>query len=165
MILCAALFFAFLPRCAPCPLLYAGITDRVVAYVDNIAITLSDLDARYAETTKVSASVTKEEVLNTMINRTLMLREARRMRFEASSEDQVLKEYIDLKIRAFIRIKDEELKEFYDKHTADFQGKGFEAVRDEIENNLIENQVNQRLKTHIGELKEKACVQIQLERK
>lgn len=165
MIFCAAFFFAFLPPCALCPLLYAGITDRVVAYVDNIAITLSDLDARYAETTTVSTSVTKEEVLNTMINRTLMLREAKKMRLEALSEDQVLKEYIDLKIRAFIRIKDEEVKEFYDKHTVDFQGKGFEAVRDEIENYLIENELNQRLKTHIGELKGKACVQIQLEHK
>ena len=162
MSFCAAFFFTFLLPFALSPLLYAGITDRVVAYVDNIAITLSDLDARYAETTKVDKSVTKEEVLNTMINRTLMLREAKKMRLEAPSEDQVLKDYIDLKIRAFIRIKDEELNEFYDKHAADFQGKGFEAVRDEIENYLIENELNQRLKTHIGGLRENACVQMQL---
>ena len=35
---------------APCPLLHAGIQDRVVAFVDNTAITLSDLEMKYAET-------------------------------------------------------------------------------------------------------------------
>lgn len=155
-IFCALLFTAFVF----CPSLYAGVKDRVVAYVDNIAITLSDLNERYTETEKANPKATREEVLNTMINRILMLREAKKMRLEALSEDQMLKEYIDLKIRAFIRIKEEEVKEFYVRHAPDFQGKEFEAVRDEIENYLIENELNQRLKAHISDLRERACVQL-----
>jgi len=156
------LLFAFLFHFRLCSLLYARISDGVVAYVDNIAITLSDLEGRYEETIKVNPNITREEVLTTMINRTLMLREAKKMRLEAPSEDQLLQEYIDLRVKAFIRIRDEEIKEFYDKHVTDFQGKEFEAVRDEIENYLIQNELNQRLKVHIGELRGKACVRIRV---
>ncbi len=141
----------------------AAIRDRVVAFVDNIAITASDLEVKYAETVKVNPEIKREEVLNTMINRTLMLREAKKMRLEAPSEDELLKEYIDLKIRAFIRIRDEEITDFYNKHIADFKGKELDAVRDEIEKYLTEKELNQRLKAHIQELREKACVQVQLE--
>ena len=161
-IFCIALSSTFLLLSALSAVPCAAIRDRVAAYVDNIAITLSDLEVRYEETARVSPNITREEVLNTMINRTLMLRQARKMRLEALSEDQLLKEYIDLKVKAFIRIKDEEVKEFYNKHIGDFQGKEFEVVRDEIENYLIENELNQRLKTHIGDLRENACVQMQL---
>ncbi len=140
------------------------VKDRVVAYADNIAITLSDLDKKYAETLKVRPDIKREEVLNTMINRALMLREAKKMRLEAPSEDDLLKEYIDLKVKAFIRVSDDEVKEFYDKHLPDFRGKEFEEVRDEIETYLIENELNQKLKVHISELREKACIGIHMER-
>jgi len=162
---CATFFFIFLLLFALSAPLYAAIRDRVVAYVDNMAITLSDLEERYAETTKVNPDITKEEVLKTMINRTLMLREAKKMRLEALSEYLLLNEYIDLKVKAFIRIKDEAIREFYNSHIEGFQGKEFEDVREEIENYLTETELNQRLKIHISELREKACVQMQLEQK
>jgi hypothetical protein len=162
---CAALFFIILFLFAFSAPLSAAIRDRVVAYVDNMAITLSDLEDRYAETTKFNADITKEEVLETIINRTLMLREAKRMRLEALSESLLLNEYIDLKVKAFIRIKDETIKEFYNGHIENFQGKEFEDVSEEIENYLTEGELNQRLKTHINGLREKACVQMQLEQK
>jgi hypothetical protein len=138
------------------------IRDRVVAFVDNIAITLSELEETYAHTLRVTPDITKDEVLNTMVNRLLLLREAKKIKLEAPSEDELLREYIDLRIRAFIMIKEEEIEDFYKKHNDEFQGKGFDAVRDEIENYLIENQLNQRLKSHINELREKSCIKIQL---
>jgi hypothetical protein len=130
-----------------------------------MAITLSELEARYAETTPITPDITKEEVLETMINRALMLREAKKMRLEALSEQLLLNEYIDLKIKAFVRIKDESISEFYKSHIADFQGKSFEDVREKIENYLTEMELNQRLKAHISELKDKSCVKMQLEQK
>ena len=142
--------------------LHAEITDRVVAFVDNNAITLSELDAKYEETLKVTQTITKEEVLTTMVNRLLLLNEAKKMRLEAPSEDALLKEYIDLKIRSFIRIKEEEIADFYKKHDDEFQGKTLDDVRDEIEKYLTEKEVNERLKSHINELREKSCVQMQL---
>jgi hypothetical protein len=145
-------------------MLHAGIQDRVVAFVDNTAITLSDLEMKYAETLKTTPNITTMEVLNTMVNRTLLLREARRFRLEAPSEEELLKEYIDLKLRAFIRIRDQEIADFYQQHLIDFQGKELDEVRDQIETYLIENELNQRLKSHIDELRGKACVKVQFDR-
>jgi len=138
------------------------IKDRVVAFVDNTAITLSELEMKYADTIKITPKVTKDEVLNAMINKLLLLKEARKIGLDAPSEEELLKEYIDLKIRAFIRIKEEELSEFYNKHITDFKGREFESVREEIERYLVENELNRRLKLHIEELKKKICVRIQL---
>jgi hypothetical protein len=142
--------------------LFADIKDRVVAFVDDNAITLSELEAKYEETLKVTPAITKEEVLNTMINRLLLLDEARKMRLEAPTEDALLKEYIDLKIRSFIRIKEEEVADFYKKHLNEFQGKELDDVRDDIEKYLTEKEVNELLKAHISELREKSCVRMQL---
>ncbi|OHE56151.1 MAG: hypothetical protein A2Z47_06625 [Thermodesulfovibrio sp. RBG_19FT_COMBO_42_12] len=140
------------------------IRDRVVAFVDNTAITLSELEETYAQTLRVTPDIKKDEVLNTMVNRLLLVKEAKKIKLEAPSEDELLKEYIDLRIRAFIRIKEEEIEDFYKKHINEFQGKEFEAVRDEIENYLTEKELNERLKLHINELMEKACIKIQLSR-
>ncbi|MFA4918501.1 MAG: hypothetical protein WC581_04530 [Thermodesulfovibrionales bacterium] len=140
----------------------AEIRDRVVAFVDAQAITLSELEMKFTESRKVKADITKEEVLNTMINRVLLLREAKKIRLEAPSEEELLKEYIDMKIRALIRVKEEEIHDFYGKHIDNFEGKELEDVRDNIENYLIEHDLNERLKSHINELKEKTCVRIQL---
>ena len=143
-------------------MLSAGINDRVVAFLDNDAITLSELEMKYYDTVKVTSDITREEVLNTMVNRLLLLREAKKIRLEAPSEDELLNEYIDLKIRALIRIKEEELKDFYNKNISKFEGKELDSVRDDIENYLAEHEVNQRLKAHINELRGKSCVKIQL---
>jgi len=143
---------------------YAAIKDRVVAYVDNTAVTLSELEMKYADAAKITPNVTKEEVLNTMINRALIVREAKKIRLEAPSEDELLREYIDLRVRAFIRISEEQILDFYSKHIGDFKGQEFDAVREDVENYLTENELNQRLKTHINELREKTCVQIQLDK-
>jgi hypothetical protein len=143
--------------------LFADIKDRVVAFVDNNAITLSELDAKYEETLKATPTITKEEVLTTMVNRLLLLNEAKKMRLEAPTEDALINEYIDLKIRAFIRIKEKEVTDFFEKHINEFQGKELDDVRDDIEKYLIEKQVNERLKSSISELMEKSCVHVQLE--
>ena len=145
-----------------CSLLSAAIKDRVVAFVDNDAITLAELETQYGDTVKVASNITQEEVLDTMVNKLLLLRDAKKIRLEAPSEDELLKEYIDLKIRAFIRIKEEELVDFYNKNISKFEGKELEVVRDYIENYLVEHGVNQRLKVHINELREKSCIKIQL---
>lgn len=145
-----------------CSSLSADMRDRVVAYVDNTAITLSELEKKYAETVQVSPAITKEEVLNTMVNRVLLVREARKIRLKAEREDELLKEYIDLKIRAFIQIKDEDISAYYNLHAADWPGKELDELREYIENYLIERELNKRLKAHITELRNDACVKVQL---
>jgi hypothetical protein len=145
--------------------LLAGIRDRVVAYVDNTAITLTELDRKYAETVQVTPSITREEILNTMINRILLIREARKIRLKAEREDELLKEYVDLKIRSFIRIKDEEIRSFFEAHAADFPEKELDDLREDIENYLIDQELNKGLKQHIADLRNNACVKLQLTEK
>ena len=156
------LTFYFLLLTSYFSVLNAEIRDRVVAYVDNDAITLSELEEHYATSVQVTQDITREEVLQTMVNRLLLLREAKKIKLKAPSENALLQEYIDLKIRAFIRISEAEVVDFYENHTDEFQGKELEDVREEIENVLVEKELNERLKSHIRELKEKACVKIQL---
>jgi len=163
--LCSMLLALCSMLSAPCSSLSAEIKDRVVASIDNTAITLSDLEDKYAETVKVLPEITREEVLNTMVNRMLLVREAQKIRIEAPSEDELMKEYIDLKIRAFIRIKDEESSEYYNSHIETFGGKELDDVREEIENYLTERELNERLKLHLAELKKKTCIRIRFHEK
>ncbi len=144
---------------------HAGIHDRVVAFVDNQAITLSELDERYRSTVNLSPGVTKAEVLNTMINRVLLLREAKQYRIEAATEDDVMREYIDLKMRAFIRVSEADLERFYEEHRSEFSGKDYEDVREEIEQFLAEKALNEKLKAIIQELRDRAYIKIFLPEK
>jgi hypothetical protein len=164
--LCSLFFVLSFLLLAPCSSLSAEtIRDRVVASIDNTAITLSDLEDKYAETVKVLPDITREEVLNTMVNRMLLVREGQKIRIEATSEDELMKEYIDLKIRAFIRIKDEESSEYYNSHREAFGEKEFDDVREEIEDYLTERELNDRLKLHLAELKKKTCIRIRFHEK
>jgi hypothetical protein len=159
---CSFCAILILLLCSP---LFGAISDRVVAYVDNTAITLTELDKKYAEAAEVTPAITREEVLNTMINRILMIREARKIRLKAEREDELLKEYVDLRIRSFIRIKDDEIRNFYQEHAADFPERDLDDLREDIENYLIEQELNRTLKKHINELRNNACIKMQLVKK
>jgi hypothetical protein len=143
----------------------AAIFDRVVASVEDQAITLSERTAQYERTRTVSPDITMEEVLNTMINRALLLREARKYRIEARSREEIVREFIDLKIRAFIRVSEAETEDFYRKNAARFEGKDFEAVREEIEHYLTELRMNERLKETLAGLRRSANITVQLDSK
>ena len=142
----------------------AGISDRVIAFVDEQAITMSELDEQYRNTIKISPNVTIGEVLDTMISRILILREAKKYRIEAPTVEQVMHEYIDLKIRAFIRISENDIEKFYEDNRAQFPGKEFEDVREEIDRYLTEKELNTRLKEILKELRKEAYIRVFLER-
>src|SRR3990172_2053177 len=66
----------------------ADIFDRVVAFVDNQAITLSEFQEEYRNTLKVTPDISEEDVINTMVNRLVLLREAKKYRIEAPSREE-----------------------------------------------------------------------------
>jgi len=136
------------------------LRDWVVAFVDNEAITNSEWQEQYRETLKITPDISREEVLNTMINRILILREAKKYRIEGPSPDTVIKEYIDLKERPFIRVPETEIEKYFKENSSMFSGKGFEDVRDDIEQYLIEKELNVRLKKTLGELRKTAYIKI-----
>lgn len=158
-VLCGVLSLSF------CAVLFvlrgeAELIDKVVAFVDDQAITLSDLNETYEATKKFNGAVTREEVLNTMIHRVLLLREARKLKLIAKTDDELLNEYIELKVRAYIRIREEELEYFYSRNVDEFKGASFDSVRDRIEDYLTEKEVNNILRRHLHELKAKAYVKV-----
>jgi hypothetical protein len=155
--ICFFLLFVFL--IVP-PFGTEGFSDRVAAFVDDDAITVSELQEQYLATLKLTPDITKDEVLNTMINRILILREARKYRLERPSPEEVIKEYIDLKERAFIRVPETEIEKYYKENSSMFSGKEYDDVRDDIEQYLIEKELNVRLKETLRELRKTAYIKI-----
>jgi hypothetical protein len=158
--------FFFIAGLAAYCILLAGISDamsdRIIAFVDDQAITLRELDDSYKAAKALSNSITREEVLNTMINRVILLREAKKYRLEAPTVDGVVKEFIDLKIRAFIMVNDADIEKFYKANMQNFQGREYEDVRDEIDLYLTEKLLNERLKETLNDLRKKAYIRIYL---
>jgi hypothetical protein len=140
----------------------AALRDRVVAFVDNRAVTLSEFKERYKKTREAVPDISEEEVVNTMINRILLLREAKKYRIEAPTDDEVVKEYIDLKVRAFITVGENEMEAFYKQNISQFTGSDYDKVRGEIEKYLTEKELNERLKSMLVDLRKNASIKIQL---
>ncbi len=126
--------------------------------MDDRAITQRELEETYDKTRKIKPDISREEVLNTFINRVLLLKEAKRLRVEAKTDDELINDYIELKVRSLVRIKEEEVRAFYESHAPEFGGSHFEEVREKIEEYLVEKEINGRLKRHIEELRAKAYV-------
>lgn len=141
---------------------YAEVIERVVAYVNNTAITLSEFRENAQRTRKTLANVSDSDIINSMINRILLLQEAKKMRLEVQSEDKMVREYIDIKIKSAIIIKEEEIERFFNENSAKFNGQDYLAVRDEIEKYLFELETNEQLKKHIAKLRAESEIKIQL---
>ncbi|MDP3296169.1 MAG: SurA N-terminal domain-containing protein [Thermodesulfovibrionia bacterium] len=156
---------------------YSEVVDRVVAIVDDEAIMLSELNSAYqrafspqgesAEAENSKIDITQEEVLNGLINRVLLLKQAKKFSHSIQTrndydENTLIKEYIEKQLKTFIRIPFEEIEQFYEKNKEKFGSKDFYDVRDEIEELLIEKELNKRLIRHIEELRKNAYIKIQL---
>lgn len=142
----------------------AEVIDTVVAFVDTNAITLSEFREVYERTREVLPEASRLDVLNTMINRVLLLREARKLRIEAVDEDELLSEYIDLKFRVFIKIKDSEIKDFYEANPTEFGEGDYDEVKGDIEKYLLEKEVNYRVRRHLEDLRKEAHIEILLDK-
>jgi hypothetical protein len=141
------------------------LADRVVAFVDSQAITLSELNDRYETMRRSLPDITRAEVLGTMVNRLLIRNDARRMRIIGADEEDILRQYIDVNVRSGIVIRYDEVERFYKDNEKDFPGVGLEGARQQIEKYLRERQVNERLKELSERLRRDAFVRIQLDDK
>ena len=140
----------------------AELIDRVVAFIDDEAITLTDFTQYIKKTEKSAHGLSEKEAINTLINRRLLLREAKRIRLRGKTDDELIKEYIDIKVRVFIKIPPEEIESFYNNNRKRFGKTPIEDVRDDIERLLREREVNKRLRKLIEKLREKSYIKINL---
>ena len=156
---------------------YAEVVDRVVAIVDDEAVMLSELNSAYqraflpqgesAEAKNSKTDITQEEVLNGLINRVLLLKQAKKFSHSIQTRNDydgntLIKEYIEKQLKTFIRIPFEEIEQFYEKNKESLGSKDFYDVRDKIEELLTEKELNKRLIRHIEELRKNAYIKIQL---
>jgi len=134
------------------------VIDHVVAAVDDIAITESELFEKYKSMLEINSQITLGKTLETMINRVLLIKDAKRFRMESKTDDELIDQYVDLKIRAMIKVTDKEVNEYYEKNKDNFEGKSLEMVSGEIVRYLTELKVNTRLKENLRSLREKSNV-------
>jgi parvulin-like peptidyl-prolyl isomerase len=138
----------------------AETVDKVVAFINDYAITLRELNASYDRARASKPDISRQEVLNTMINRQILLNEAKRLRIQAENDEDIMGEYIDLKITAFVKVSEEELRRFYEENREELGAVRFDAVQDSIEQYLREREINIRLKRHIEELRAKSHIKV-----
>ncbi len=138
------------------------VIDRVVASVDDDAITLREFELYYQSLRAITPDVTKTEALETLINRHLILRDARRMNIVMQDDDETIQRYISVKVRSFVKIGREDVRRYYNENRDRFEGVGLDAVYDRIEKLLLETEVNRRLRRHLEELRNSAYIKINL---
>jgi len=138
---------------------YCEIIDRIVAYVENQAITLRDFELFSSDIKKRIPDIKNDEIVELLINRTLILRKAKEIFFEGK-DDELINNYIDLKIKSKIIIPDNKIRDYYEAHKNIFKEKAYYLVREEIEKYLFEKELNIKLKEHIKELRETSEIKI-----
>ncbi len=158
--ICATLLLALLvalPSVSP-----AGVIDRVVAYVDDRAITERELDTVHQRAISSGLRPTRAETLEKLINRILLVGEALKLRIEGANEDELVHEYIDLKVRAFITLRDSDVRQHYLENSWKYKGASYESIKDNIRQLLEEKEVNASLRRHLEKIREKADIRIML---
>lgn len=140
-------------------LAFPEVIDRVIAYVDSYAITLKEFESVAIKMKEKIPQIKNEEILNTMINRVLLLKKAKELFIEGKDEE-LINNYIDIKIKSTIIIPENEIREYYDQNKAQFKNIPYTSVRNEIEKYLFEKELNKKLKEHIEELKENSDIKI-----
>lgn len=149
----------------------AEVLERIVAIINDDIILLSEFQATYQLARKTDEAVSEEMVLDEMINRRLLLNEAKKHWVGRSYKSKkpvdstaVIKEYIDTRIKAFIHIPYEAIQDYYESNRHLFADKEFYDARDEIEDHLIDKELDVTLRAHIEELRAKAYIRVQLKR-
>lgn len=135
----------------------AETVDRIAATVNDEVITLSEIREK-----AIAENRDERAVLDGMINRVLLLSEAKRLGIAGIEENEniIINNFIERRIKAFVLISMEKSREFYEKHKEEFKDKDFSEVRDEINLYLVEEETNKRLKEFLAEARKKADIRI-----
>jgi len=149
---------------------HAEVLDRIVAIVNDEIILQSEFNDYLMKVGESDPGVSGIKALNDMVDRILLLEQAKRLKLGSSGDsgaprddDALIKEYIERRIRAFIHIPIEEIESYYNSNRQEFGDREFYEVKDEIEGRLVEAALEKKLAEHIEELKKNAYIRIQLE--
>jgi len=138
----------------------ARMLDRVVAYVDDDAITYVDLMEFISRMKKKGVILSEKEALNTLVNRKLLIKDALRLKLEADNDDDLIDRYIKIKIRPFVLVREEDARQYYERHKEKLSFEGYQKVRKRIMKLLFEKKLNRAIDDRLGELKRRHIVKI-----
>ena len=148
----------------------AEVLERVVAIVDEEAILLSEFLATYEKARKNDPKITREKVLSDMVDRLLLIHQAKKFRLGGikrvqgvSDESELVNNYIERRIKSLIHIPFEDIEDYYNKHIDEFAGAELLQVKDDIERRLVARALQLRILRHLKELRDNAYIRIQLE--
>lgn len=138
---------------------FPEVIDRVVAYVDNYVITLRDFKNMAEKMKEKMPEIKNEEILEIMLNRAVLFNKAKEV-FIEGNEEEIINNYIELKIKSTILIPENKIREYYEQNKTQFKEIPYISVRNEIEKYLFEKELNKKLKEHIDELKKDMDIKI-----
>ncbi|MBI4843247.1 MAG: hypothetical protein HY809_02845 [Nitrospirae bacterium] len=148
---------------------FSEVVERVVAIVNDDIILYSEFSSLYKKALDSGSHAGKEEILDSMINRLLVIQQAKQLRLDvfagnAERDDDLLyNNFIERRIKAFIHIPFEDIEKYYLENPSQFNGKSFYDVQAEIEDAITAKQLNEALPAYIKQLREDAYIRIQLE--
>jgi len=148
----------------------AEVLERIVAVVNEEVILLSELKSEVQLRKAQGAEAADAEVLDEMINRKLLLAQAKRMRIEGGAESDkslmtdniIINGYIERRVKAFIHIPLKDMEDYYSGNAASYGDKKFYDVKNEIEAKLIETKLKGKLEEHIRDLRKNSYIRVQL---
>lgn len=149
---------------------YAELLERIVAIVNEEVILLSELRSEVQLHKAQGAEVSDADVLDEMINRRLLLGQAKRMKIAGDAEsdkslmtdDIIINGYIERRVKAFIHIPLKDIEDYYNDNAGSYGDKKFYDVKNEIESKLIEAKLKEQLQEHIRDLRKDSYIRVQL---
>lgn len=161
-------FLLFTVHCSLFTAVHAEVLERIVAIVNDQVILLSEYDEAVQAAKNISDKVNEDVVLNDMINKILLLDQAKKLKLDSvedstvkTDEGKLINEYIERRIKPFIHIPVDEIESYYTNNKDRFSGRMFYEAKDEIEDYLAERELKTKVAGHIAELRKKAYIKIQ----
>ncbi len=128
------------------------IINRVVAYIDDQVITLTDFLKFKNEISNKVSEITNKEIVELLINRKLLVKKGKELFFEGQEED-IINNYIELKVKSKIIITENQIKDYYENNKKFLGTESYLVLREQIEKYLFEKELNLKLKELLEELK------------
>ncbi len=146
----------------------AELVERIVAIVNDEVILLSEFKAVMLQAEKRGQEVTAEEVIDEMIDKHLLLEQAKKFNLVRDVvvgpfiSDEVIENYINKRIKTLIYVPFRDIESYYSINKEKYDGKELYDVKSEIEEYLLNRMLKIKILKHINELRENARIRVQL---
>jgi len=138
----------------------AKIIEKVVAYVQDEAITLSEVCDYWKTLKQIHKNVSLHDALEGLLNRKMLLYKAKQLNLIAKTDDELIELYIRFTIKPKIKISKQQVRDYYNKYYRKLKGTTLFEIQDKIVRILYEKETNRLLKNHLTQLREELNVGI-----